>query len=384
MKAWQHDYPLADLRAAADLFAQHDAGIALGPFTQVNPRTVADWLHRGELELVGDQRRPCAAIVTTTRVVSGALNDFAGPLLTLPAGLRQIKRVAWLDRGGSDIVAERIQSCVATGGLVYLWQEHGAQRRLARTLGLRLLAARVASSAEIIGIYGREPQTAVERDRFETADRLRPPIEHVSAARLACETLDVGPLADRLDDVGHWKRHYSNYNVGGTWQAVALRGFGGSVNFIEKPSEMKRSWKIAHPTECAYTVSDTPLRALLADVADPIIEAFPGVKQRVRLMRLEPGGGRLDRHTDIGDPESGTRDGEVMRLHVPIVTNPDARFQFWTTAGTRIDATMAVGEPWYLDTRKPHAAWNAGDGPRVHLVVDVHASPALRALVPTG
>jgi hypothetical protein len=42
---------------------------------------------------------------------------------------------------------------------------------------------------------------------------------------------------------------------------------------------------------------------------------------------------------------------------------------------------MQEGECWYLDTRKPHEAINGGDTDRVHLVIDVPASPQIRKLV---
>ena len=43
---------------------------------------------------------------------------------------------------------------------------------------------------------------------------------------------------------------------------------------------------------------------------------------------------------------------------------------------------MAVGEAWYLDTRKPHQAINGGDTDRIHLVVDVQSNDKLLALLP--
>ncbi|MCH9686086.1 MAG: aspartyl/asparaginyl beta-hydroxylase domain-containing protein, partial [Deltaproteobacteria bacterium] len=67
----------------------------------------------------------------------------------------------------------------------------------------------------------------------------------------------------------------------------------------------------------------------------------------------------------------------VARFHVPIVTNPGVVFM---VDGQWI--TMAPGEVWSLDTTYPHAVTNRGTEARVHLIVDVRATPAVRRLLP--
>ena len=42
---------------------------------------------------------------------------------------------------------------------------------------------------------------------------------------------------------------------------------------------------------------------------------------------------------------------------------------------------MAVGKGYFLDTRKPHSAINAGSDERTHLVIDAFASEKLRNIL---
>jgi len=183
-------------------------------------------------------------------------------------------------------------------------------------------------------------------------------------------------VVDRL-----WVDHYSSYNKRRSWHAVALRSFGGDAAFIEKPAEMSKAWKAEHADSLAWTARDTPLMRQLPALAE-LAHQIPGGKQRVRLMRLTAGG-ELSRHADITDKEAGIQTGKVARIHIPLISNEACRFQSWRLDGLGADDVfMQPGRAWYLDTRKPHAARNAGRDARVHLVIDAMASPALRALLP--
>jgi aspartyl/asparaginyl beta-hydroxylase (cupin superfamily) len=101
-------------------------------------------------------------------------------------------------------------------------------------------------------------------------------------------------------------------------------------------------------------------------------------------MRLAPGGGELTRHSDIVDPDVGTASGKFMRLHLPLITNPEVIFQQWLLDGTRVAMHMPLGQWSYIDTRKPHTARNGGDTDRIHLVVDAAATDSLRLALLRG
>jgi hypothetical protein len=143
---------------------------------------------------------------------------------------------------------------------------------------------------------------------------------------------------------------------------------------------MAKSWKEAHPEALALACEDTPLRARLPE-AEALLALIPGDKDRVRLMRLAPGGGELTRHADVTDPDAGVREGGRLRIHIPLVSNEGVRFSMWDLEGNRRGCHMEPGEAWYLDSRKPHTAKNGGESDRLHLVMDAAASPALLRLL---
>jgi len=109
--------------------------------------------------------------------------------------------------------------------------------------------------------------------------------------------------------------------------------------------------------------------------------------ERVRLFRMDarPGkGGHLGKHSDIADKSAGTRDGQLARFHVPLITHPKIRMTCWNLSGRPIKAHLAPGGIYYLDTRKPHAVENMSPVNRVHLVVDVVVTPEVRERIATA
>ena len=181
---------------------------------------------------------------------------------------------------------------------------------------------------------------------------------HPTARRLA-PAFAADPLADevaRFDDPW-WGRHAGPYHDG-AWESVSLwsprgdpfeqRSFGGEFRA-------------------------TPALALAPGIR-AVMDRFPCDRNRIRLMRLKPGG-RILRHSD---PLSSI-DARLVRLHVPLVTNPDVYF-FVNDA--RVE--MRAGETWHVDVRFPHAVENRGTAARVHLVMDLVRNAALDALLADG
>ena len=64
----------------------------------------------------------------------------------------------------------------------------------------------------------------------------------------------------------------------------------------------------------------------------------------------------------------------MVRLHVPLITNEQVRFTGWDLDGRLRAGVMQVGGCFYLDTRKPHTAFNGGESVRLHFVADVIAN----------
>jgi len=80
---------------------------------------------------------------------------------------------------------------------------------------------------------------------------------------------------------------------------------------------------------------------------------------RARLMRLN-GQAEVKAHVDINYYWR-----ERMRVHIPIVTTPEVRFQCGEG-----ETHMGAGECWIFDTWRRHRVVNGGMAQRVHLVVD--------------
>lgn len=373
VKAWQKGYDLAALQAVAAVYAAHDAGLTFGAFSRMSEAAVAEGLASGRLRLAWDEGRPVAAAFVRTTRSRTVVNDYAGPFARVPVGTVMVRRPACLP-GYERALYELVGGAASEGDapLVVLecFVESEIDQGLVLHMGLAHLTTKVPASAELIGVFTNDAE--VEG---------RPWPEPAGLAALDLPVFDVEAAAKEVDAAGlSWGDHYSTYNKRHSWSAVALRGFGGHPGFIIKPAEMSKKWQHENRKTLGWACEDTPLRAALP-ACEEIVAALPGAKQRIRLMRLTPGGGELTRHADITDPEAGCADGKVMRIHIPLVTNEAVRFWSWLPDGEAIERHMAEGAAWYLDTRKPHRALNGGTTDRVHLVVDCFAGPELRALV---
>ena len=118
------------------------------------------------------------------------------------------------------------------------------------------------------------------------------------------------------------------------------------------------------------------------DSRHPALSECPGLESAIAalpsrvldacLKRLGPGG-FVHEHRDI----TGAAPLGVVRVHVPIETDPDAEFY---VNGTRL--FLRAGEAWILDTSYRHRVANRSLVPRVHLVVDVELNRSLSALLP--
>jgi hypothetical protein len=86
--------------------------------------------------------------------------------------------------------------------------------------------------------------------------------------------------------------------------------------------------------------------------------------------------GEVSRRADITDPDAGASEGKVVCVHIPLISNERSVFLSWGLDGNTSSMVMRPGTAAYLDVRKPHAAVNMGDTPRIHLVVDCYANDA--------
>lgn len=359
-KLWQRGFPLAELRAVTDDFAAWDDGLVLGAFTRVKENAVAAARADGKLLSIGQSH---AIHHTVGRPLP--IKDFTGAeRLVAPAGTLVVDRFC-----GPDAVTALVRDARHRPVVVHGWIEHPRDSDILTSLGLRLAAAKIRASSELIGVWHRGcylGQPIADADTW--ALRPAPGLPSPVTPNQAREELDAAAV--------EFADHYSSYNARHSWQAFALRSFGGDPLFIEKPAEMSRKWKHEHPDALAWDCEWTPAADRLPSLR-ALAESLPAPVERVRVMRLRAGDGELTRHADITDRSAGTAPGCLLRLHWPITTNPDVTFTAWTLTGEQQREHFAAGKWWYLDTRKPHACVNAGETDRIHLVVDAWSTPEL-------
>jgi hypothetical protein len=162
---------------------------------------------------------------------------------------------------------------------------------------------------------------------------------------------DVERLVEEISVFGEseWQPHPSDYK--GNTALILISSRGGQNDAFLGPM-----LPTPHLARCPY------LQQVLA--------SFNTVFGRSRLMRLG-GQSQVPEHSDIGYHWYNR-----VRIHVPIITNPDIRFYC-----NDKDVHMAAGEAWIFDSWKMHKVVNPTHQTRVHLVADTAGSAAFWDLV---
>jgi len=231
----------------------------------------------------------------------------------------------------------------------------------------------ISASSAIIGIYGNVHGNIVP-------DKAYGPWDEATLTQLPLEVppgLRNQVLAE-INALQGWSDAEAYYHKG-EWSQLTLRGFKPQDPFYDtKPAEMSRAWKQEHPDDLTLMTTDWTTLARSTPALRRLIELvswWPGF-ERIRLLRLTKG--QLNRHTDITDRTAGTRDGQITRFHLPLVSHPDVRTHAWDLNGRQLSENWAPWTLHYLDQRKPHLVINTSDVARVHLVVDVLTNQAVR------
>lgn len=367
---WQLGFDLDLLKGIEARFADYNA-YSRTRFSEVTTADIARGLADHTLH-VDDE----GAVRWSTVKVGGPIRYHDLVLGHRQPGDRVVHAFTFDDPAVMAAHLDHIAAGGPAGTWAWIWQESPRMRAVVHRAGFRYIGSKVTSAAEIRGLYFRDGGGDLWPREHPPID----PTEHLGIARTTIR-VDVSAAVAELDDTLKYTDHYSTYNVRRSWSALSLRGYSADPGFIVKPDEMSKAWQAEHDGE-VFGLQDTAARAQLpavdrlhaplTDIAEP---------HRIRLMALSPNGGELRRHADLTDTDSGIGDGRVARFHFPLVTNDGVAFTSWDAHGERHTVNMRVGECWYLDTRKPHAAVNDGDTDRIHLVVDVVSNAAVRNLL---
>ncbi len=360
MKDWQHGYELDYLKGLEARYGDYNA-YTLSPFAKYKKNNIAESLHKGTLIDLGD----ALIEVVTSKSASDITMHGATVIAKKTKGDVTIGKLV----GNVSTLGKQIKLLNGDCFWLYVWAENPEHCKLAEDLGFCYVGPKITTYGELFAIYYKgTPRT------FPKVD----PAEFLSIKKV-CD-VDVGiidKIRDKLAQLPEFTNHYSNYNKDKSWAALSLRGYTADPAFITKPIEMSDKWNEENK-ETVFMMQDTPLFALFPEVRE-LLAQFGDKLHRVRFMRLKPGGGELERHTDQVDPDSGGMKGKLARLHFPIKTNDGVVFTVWNPKGTPQKVHMGYGECWFLDTRKPHQAINGGSEERIHLVVDIETEEKLYA-----
>lgn len=159
------------------------------------------------------------------------------------------------------------------------------------------------------------------------------------------------------------QRSYNEHGVGAEteadWRCLALRSPGGDPSRTDPGGPGPELF------------SDTKWMSELPYLRE-VLNSIPAPMHAVRLMALGPGTVGMTHDDPKYSPKYG-----VLRLHIPVVTNPDAR--------TILDGQPHHWEPgefWFGDFSRLHHVENLGSEHRTHLVMDTLAVPGTASLFP--
>jgi len=358
MKPWQHGYDLDYLKSLEAQYEEYNK-YTLSPFAKFKKNNIAESLKKGNLVLMQDAMLETA----TSKAASNITLHGETVIAKKQKGDVTIGKLV----GSIDRLKHVISSIGDSSIWLYVWAENADHMKLAEECGFCYVGPKITTYGEIHAIFYKG-----EHRDFPKVD----PAELLSIKKVVDVDMNlINAIHAKLQMLPEFTNHYSNYNKGKSWSALSLRGYTDDASFITKPIEMSKAWQEEN-CDRIFEMQDTPLYKLFPEIKQ-YCETLGAEIHRVRFMRLKPGGGELERHTDQVDPDSGGALNKLARIHLPIKTNPDVIFTVWDTKGTPQKVHMSEGDVWFLDTRKAHQAINGGNEERIHLVIDVRVEENL-------
>jgi hypothetical protein len=358
MKPWQHGYDLDHLKNLEAQYEEYNK-YTLSPFAKFKKNNIAESLKKGTLVMMQDAMLEFA----TSKAASNITLHGETVIAKKQKGDVTISKLV----GSIDRLKHVISAIGDPNQWLYVWAENAEHMKLAEECGFCYVGPKITTYGEIHAIFYKG-----EHRDFPKVD----PAEFQSIKKVAnVDVRLINAIHAKLNMLPTFTNHYSNYNKDKSWGALSLRGYSSDPSFITKPIEMSDAWKEEHKDNI-YQLQDTELFEEFGEVRE-LLKPFGDKLHRVRFMRLKPGGGELERHTDQVDPDSGGSMGKLARIHFPIKTNDDVIFTVWDVKGNPQKVHMSPGECWFLDTRKAHRAVNGGNEERIHLVVDIETEKEL-------
>ena len=376
MKPWQHGHPIEFLKDLEAFYEPHNK-YAISTFGKFKKNDIAAHLADGTLKLL---ETGTAALVMEKSKVTSKITMHGKTII----GEKQRGDITFSRLVGNPLVLldflDPDGQCCGRNCWLITFAGNKDIRRIAERSGFEYIGPKITSYAEVMAVYFRDDPMNYRHRKHPSFN----PVELVGMAKIGeWDTSKAMVILDTMRAVcPEWTNHYSNYNQKKAWGALALRGYLDDPSFITKPSEMNDKWLVEHKDQ-KFELQDTKVYKYFDEVRE-LLSFLDGDVHRVRFMRLAPGGGELQRHTDQVDPDAGNSLGALARLHFPLKTNDKVVFSTWNGNDERENYHYGFGEVWVIDTRKPHMAINGGDKERIHLVVDTIVTPKLERMICDG
>lgn len=364
---WQKGFELSELLAVLPKFDAYNR-FALGPFVTVGKHHVADFLHKNELHELDN------LLVYRKQIVKAASTIRIFPNRNI-LGIKEkgdifVSKISLINDSENEN-NHKIRKHFSEIG-ENIWFECMAEDRKLCSI-IDTFAERIGTKVDTFGNLQAYFFRGVRSHSKNSS------LERITISELKIQK-NILPLVEsiqtKLKILPEFANHHSNYNKKKSWSAISLQGYSSDVSFIGSPNEKRIREKAIEP----FLLQETELMKDFHEVQE-LISLIGGQVERVRFMKLKSGEGELTRHTDLEDKVFGLNDGDVMRIHFPIVTNPDVKFSMWNLDGVEENHQMKIGKGYFLDTRKPHSAINAGDEERTHLVIDAYTNETLLGLL---
>ncbi|WP_224248815.1 aspartyl/asparaginyl beta-hydroxylase domain-containing protein [Hyalangium gracile] len=176
-------------------------------------------------------------------------------------------------------------------------------------------------------------------------------------------TYEPAKLLQALEQISRFQIReeptYSDPPIHARWGGASLHSIGGR-------------WDDASPGQPALVGFQETELTRVAPYFKHVLDSLPCPKHSVRISVMWPNGG-IHAHSDwfLGF------DKGLIRLHIPITTNPDVEF----VVGEE-HCHWKPGELWYGDFSLVHHVYNRGQAPRVHLIADVCVNDFIVSLFP--
>ncbi len=179
---------------------------------------------------------------------------------------------------------------------------------------------------------------------------------------------DVAKLQEELQLVDGY--YMPRQAMRDNWTAIPLRNATGtkSRDGIELHHTLQKGTML--PCKNSEFLDKLPY---IASILDDIANQFETEIGLVRLSKV-PSQKTIAPHAD--GPVFDLHNGNIYRLHIPIITGENVTFEI---SGKSYH--LEEGNLYYTNVAKTHAVYNEGSFDRIHLIIDVHASPTIKSVI---